>query len=307
MKQLNKIQHISSVIKNLVLVKLKGKKILPNTEIVMKEWYQPSTPIVSSEKPLITWIGQSTFLIQVAGMNILTDPIFTKPSALVKRIVPPGLTLNDLPNIDVILVSHNHPDHMEKKSIIKLKSHNPKLLLPHNVGKTFYKKGLNDIQEFHWGDKFTLDKNGKKVIFTFLPASHWSGTNLFNINRSKYGSWMIEYNDKSIYFAGDTAYDKHFCEISQDFKNIHSALMPIGPVEPRHVITDVHIDGKEAINAFLDLKAQKFVPMHWGTFTLGSEEFDAPMKHLQKHWNNKQTDLINKELVIVKFGKSEIL
>lgn len=305
---MNKRQLLTQAIKSFVSIKLFHRPKFNNKDLLLKEWYKPTTPLERSEEPRITWIGQSTFLIQIGGTNILTDPIFFQPSIFFPRLVPPGISLEKLPHIDVILISHNHKDHFDKKSLLQLKHHNPTILIPSNLGMWFSKNGFGKVAEHHWGDKEVVNtKSSQKTTFTFLPAKHWVGSSLFDINESKPGSWMIEYKDQVIYFAGDSAYGRHFKEIAQDFLNINTALLPIGPIEPVELNGHAHINPKQAIQAFLDLQAKTFVPMHWGTFQLALDSFEAPIQQLQMNWLERQNELMNKELFVVKFGEAKTL
>lgn len=300
---MNKTAHFFNFVKNLVSVKLIHRPKF-DAKVVLPKWYTPSATLASSREPIVTWIGQATFLIQIDGINILTDPIFFSPTILYKRLVPPGIAPKELPRIDVVIVSHNHVDHMDKRSLLAIKHHNPLILAPHGDGKWFYKHGFTNVFENKWGNTHTiLGVSAEPIKFTFLPVAHWSGRYIFDFNKSHWGSWMIEHKDHCIYFAGDSSYDTHYKEIAQGFSNIDTALLPIGPVEPRASVEHAHIDGKEAIQAFLDLNAKAFIPMHWGTFQFGAEEFEVPIKVLTKHWEENQEQLNDKKLLIVTFGE----
>jgi len=300
---------IFNFLKTVFRVKLSHKKHTKEQQKLVCEWHDPCKPIEKSSEPVITWIGQSTFLIQIDDVNIVTDPIFFHLNpVLLRRFAPPGISIENLPKIDFVIISHDHRDHFEKKSLIKLAQHDPIALAPHGLGKRLEKRGFKKIVEHHHGDKHSLiTKSNKKLTFTFLPAAHWAGSNIFNIHKSKYGSWMIENENHNIYFAGDSSYDGHFKEIAQEFKSIHTALMPIGPVEPRDLIDHAHLDGKQAIAAFIDLCAQNFIPMHWGTFQFGLEQFDEPVKILKSWWEQEKEKLSNKKLLVLKFGKRQKL
>lgn len=313
-------EHIVHFLKNFVHVRL-NKKPIKNLKSIIKKWHHPTKPLESSNEPLITWIGHSTFLIQVAGINILTDPLFFPISFFFPRLIPPGIKIDALPIIDMILISHDHRDHLEKQSIIHLAKHNPIALVPKGLGKRLARWGLKKVVEHSWGDNYTITTDKKKTLScTFLPASHWAGSNIFNMNRSQYGSWIIEANEESdaenkettnkssIYFAGDTSYDNHFKEIAQQFSSIDGALLPVGPLEPRHLVEHAHLDVKQALQAFIDLKAKQFIPMHWGTlFHFGTEDFEEPIDLLKTWWQRQEEKLKNKTLKILKFGKAEKL
>jgi len=264
-----------------------------------KKWACSCVPEFSSVTPIVTWIGQATFLIQVGGVNILTDPIFSDLMYFYPRNFAPGIALSDLPKIDFILISHNHQDHMEKKALLKLRKDNPTILIPRGNKKWFDKNGFENVIEKDWWEA----QDFEQIKLTFLPAVHWSGNNPFRVNKSLWGSWMIESAEFKTYFAGDSAYAKHFSEIGNKFNSIDLALMPIAPCEPRDLVKNSHINTQEAVQAFLDLKAKSFVPMHWGTFRIGADKFDEPIKNLKKHWLEKEEFLKNQKLHVVKFGE----
>jgi len=301
-------QHITNFIKNFFTLKFSNKLSLLDLKQIVQKWYAPSKPIKQSIEPIITWIGQATFLIQIDGINILTDPIFYDISYFFPRLVPAGIAPEHLPTIDVLLISHDHRDHMEKQSLLRLIPHNPMILAPHGLGKRLARWGFKKIIEHYWGDKTTFTTPaGEKTTFTFLPAAHWAGCNIFNINKSMYGSWMIEHEAHTIYFGGDSSYANHFKEIGQDFSSIKTALLPISPIEPRHLVEHAHLDGKQAIQAFLDLKAKQFIPMHWGTFQFGTEKYEEPIIRLKEWWEKHKEHVVNKTLFILKFGQTQKL
>jgi len=252
-------------------------------------WIHYCEPRRASLVPIITWIGHSTFLIQLGGINVLLDPIFGDLSYFHKRVFPPGITLAQLPPIDCVLISHNHRDHMDEKSLLGLKRHPElRILVPKGDKKWFEKRNFEQVTEFEWWQKKSFFSIGNyfcgNISFTFLPAIHWSQRTLFDKNRSLWGSWMIEWESTYFYFAGDTAYSSHFAQIGQEFPRIDVALMPIGPCEPRLWMRKMHVDAKEAIQGFLDLGARHFIPMHWGTFLMGMDEYDRPLRVLRQEW-----------------------
>jgi len=269
----------------------------------LEAWMCRETPKSSSIEPVIIWIGHATFLIQINGLNILTDPVFfnlEKMPILFKRRVHVPFGIDKLPKIHAILISHSHQDHMDKPTLLALKKDQPHIFVPHGKKNWFVKHDFKHVTELEWWQ--SADMNGVKL--TFLPAVHWTGREIFDINKSLWGSWMLEVLDKKIYFAGDTAYGPHFTMIKEKFGPIDIALMPIAPNEPRHFINHVHLSAQDAIKAFIDLGAHDFIPMHWGTFESGLDTFIDPINLLQKYWQEKKSDLENKKLHIVKFGEA---
>ncbi len=269
-------------------------------------WVAYDIPFEKSSEPVVWWIGHASFLIQIAGINVLIDPIFGRASFLFKRLLPPGVPLHVLPAIDVILISHNHWDHMDYASLKAVAHSKPRILVPHGDKRWLDKHGFANTTEHMWWDQVVVgadqDSTGS-VRFTFLPSVHWSGRGLFDKNRSLWGSWMIEANGHCIYFAGDTAYSDHFSAIVHEFPSIDIALMPIGPCEPRGWMQRTHLSAEQSTQAFIDLQAQHFIPMHWGTFSFGTDHFLEPINRLQDAWEKMQGQLSERKLHMIKVGQ----
>jgi L-ascorbate metabolism protein UlaG (beta-lactamase superfamily) len=259
--------------------------------------------------PEVTWIGHSTFLIRAGGKAILTDPIFDTLFYILrfKRLTPPGLALTSLPPIDAVLISHNHPDHMDESAIWALKeSHDPLFLVPQGDKAWFDRRGFERVRECTWWETYELSPT---VRCTFLPAIHWSRRGLFDHNRSLWGGWMIEERSsspRSLYFAGDTAYGTHFKAIAEAYSHIDVALMPIGPAEPYELMRCSHMNPEEAGQAFLDLGAHCMVPMHWGAYNLGVEHPLEPIKRLQSWWKLNSRELQERLLWCMKIGETKL-
>ena len=214
-----------------------SKQYFQNSNI--KNWIANSKPIKSSIKPVVTWIGHSTFLIQIRGINILTDPIFHDMMYFYPRNCAPGITLDDLPKINFIIISHGHVDHMEKKSLLKLKNHNPTILIPKGSKRWFDKNRFENVHEKEWWQEKVFDtknSNSKKINFHFLPAIHWTGTSIFSINKTWWGSFLIEVDNFKIYFAGDSAYSNHLLHMSEKVPQFDLAFFPISPNGPAKVM-----------------------------------------------------------------------
>ncbi len=268
------------------------------------QWHVDLKPLHRSQKPLITWIGHSTFLIQVNGVNILTDPIFGDSTSLFPRILAPGITLAQLPPIDYVVISHNHLDHMDASALTFLKERfkRCRYLVPLGDKPWFDKRGFTHVREYTWWQEDLFAQDG--ITFTFLPAFHWSQRGMFDKNRSLWGSWMIQTDACTIYFAGDTAYARHFKQIGAAFDRIDCALMPIGPCEPHKWMKFTHTNAREAYQAFRDLGAHHFIPMHWGTFYFGTDVFDMPMQQLDSVWRQYMPKEVTPEqLHIMRVGE----
>ncbi|MGE0009201.1 MAG: MBL fold metallo-hydrolase [Candidatus Babeliales bacterium] len=272
-------------------------------KIKKEDWVIKQSPLERSDQPVITWIGHATFLIQIGGINILTDPLFSSPSLLFRRILPPGIALKKLPKPDVLLISHNHPDHMSASCLRALKKRQPRVLVPLKLGNWFSSRGYKAVHEHDWWQSYSIPsrQEGEPITFTFLPSWHWSQRNLFDRNKTLWGSWLLTFKDHSIYFAGDTSYAGHFKEISEHFPNIHTALLPIGPCEPKRWMEHVHMSAQHTVQAFKDLKAKRMIPMHWGTFHFGVDHFATPLEHLQEAW--QKAGLALEHLIIAKVGQ----
>ncbi len=255
------------------------------------------------KEPSITWLGHATFLIQIDNINILTDPIFGNLSYIVPRLTRAVVSAKDLPAIDYVLLSHNHPDHMDPRSLLELKKYNPlvKVLTPFGDQEWFDKRGFVDSQELFWWDHVEA-KN--EVSFDFLPALHWSQKSFFDRNKSLWGSWLINTPNFRIYFGGDTAWSEHFEQIGVSYENIDVALLPIGPGEPKEWMEFAHVNAEEAGEALLKLKARYFIPMHWGTFHLGFDKFKDPLDRLHVWWDTNKERCVDKVLQVLKIGQS---
>jgi L-ascorbate metabolism protein UlaG (beta-lactamase superfamily) len=192
---------------------------------------------------------------------------------------------------------------MDGRSLRALKVHDPLFLVPLGDKRWLLGRGFRKVIEKSWWEIEVLGAPDVQVSLSFLPAVHWASRNLLDINRSLWGSWMIEVAGYKIYFAGDTAYGGHFTTISQRYSPIDIAMMPIGPNEPRRYISDAHVSSEEAVKAFIELGARHFVPMHWGTFArMGAERHDDPLKQLGAVWERYRQMLTNAVLHVVRCG-----
>jgi N-acyl-phosphatidylethanolamine-hydrolysing phospholipase D len=282
---------------------------MPNVTEVLKPQQLTSIADFFLE-PRIVWIGHATFLIQINGFNILTDPLFgdvkAGPLTLSKRSMAPGIAIENLPHIDAIVISHNHSDHTDTYSLQTIcKRDNPDVYVPEGNRDIFKSMGLTRVHECTWWQVNRYSKDNRSVQLTFLPAYHWSiRFSLQSYRASLWGSWMITANNRSIYFAGDTAYGPHFKEIGEQFSNIDAALMPIGPsTEDKHHHNHAHVNAHQAVQAFTDLGAKLFVPMHYGTVFVNKnkEMLELPLKQLNESW--KEKELPAERLLMATCGK----
>ena len=234
------------------------------------------------------WIGHSTFLINNGDLTILTDPIFSERASPLnfagpKRLIKPVIKIKDLPEVDVITISHNHYDHLDINSLRKIqkKFPNVKILVPKGDLKLLRNYNLNNGFEFLWWEEITF--NNTKFIFT--PAQHWSARGLRDRNKSLWGSWFIKNEDKNIFHAGDTGYSDDFMEIRNRLGAVDFAMIPIGAYDPQWFMSYSHVNPEEALNIAKDLDAKKSIGMHWGTFILTDEPVLEPRERLNKITN----------------------
>ncbi len=240
---------------------------------------------LNSNKDMIVWLGHSTFFIIIDGKTVLTDPLFYD-LPFIKRLAGLPCKVEELKQIDYILISHGHRDHLDIKSIKKLIELNPnvKFLIPLNMGKILQKYTKN-YEEAGWFQKFNSE-----IDITLLPAYHWHRRGLMDFNKILWGSFLIQNSKTSIYFGGDSAYSKHFKEIKK-VANIDIALISIGAYKPKFIMSNSHTSPNEAIKASNDLGAKVFIPMHYGTYKLSDEPLYEPIDLLYSNQNKLKAKL----------------
>lgn len=236
---------------------------------------KPDFPDLEPGQICITWIGHASFLVQTPEHSLLIDPNWAKWLKVVKRLKQPGVEIHDLPAIDLVLVTHAHFDHLDRKSLRSIAS-NQAIVVPENVGSLVHGLGFEDVHELsHW-QTFTLGD----LKVTLTPARHWGARVLHDTHRG-FGGFHIEYAGRSVFHCGDSAYFEGFREIGERLP-VEIALLPIGAYDAP-TKRDVHMNPEEAIDAFLQLGARTLVPMHFGTFRLGYEPLHEPPERLIKH------------------------
>jgi L-ascorbate metabolism protein UlaG (beta-lactamase superfamily) len=248
----------------------------------------PKIPVNRVKGPQIdvTFINHSTLLIQIGGINILTDPIWSYRCSPFKwlgprRVALPGIKFEDLPPIDIVLISHNHYDHMDLPTIKLLnKMHHPQFVVSLGNQKYLQKHFIQNVIEMDWWQEMTLSLGNTKLVF--VPAQHSSGRGLFDQNKTLWGGFVLEIQTRRIYFAGDTSYGFHFKHIREKYGAIDLALLPIGTYKPSWFMSPVHMSPHEAVKAHLDLEADQSIGMHFGTFQLSDESIDSPIRDLKE-------------------------
>jgi len=235
-------------------------------------------------KPTLTWVGHSTFLVQLGGLNILSDPNWNGRVSPVRfagprRLIPPGLRFEDLPPIHAVIISHDHYDHFDESTVRRLAAaHRPRFFVPLGMKPLLTRFGATDVVELDWWQAATL----RGVAFTATPAQHSSGRWLNDQNHRLWASWVIAAPRQRLFFAGDTGYFAGFKEIGARLGPFEVALMPIGGYGGWGAHHPNHVNPEEAVQAFEDLGASLLVPMHWGTFDLNREPFREPPDRLLK-------------------------
>jgi L-ascorbate metabolism protein UlaG (beta-lactamase superfamily) len=233
---------------------------------------KPVFPELAPGQVCITWIGHASFLIQTPEQSVLIDPNWAKWLKVIKRIKHPGIELHDLPAIDLVLVTHAHFDHLDRRTLRAVARDQP-IAVPEHVGNLVHDLGFDRVHEMkHW-DTFQLGS----LKVTLTPARHWGARILHDSHRG-FGGFLIEYSGRTIFHCGDTAYFEGFKEIGER-ANVEIALLPIGAYEAP-TKRDVHMNPEQALQAFQELHAATMIPMHFGTFRLSYEPLHEPPQRL---------------------------
>jgi L-ascorbate metabolism protein UlaG (beta-lactamase superfamily) len=231
---------------------------------------------------VVTFIGHASFLIQSGDAAILIDPVYSQRASPVqfagpRRVRQPGVAFADLPEISVVLVSHNHYDHCDLPTLRALdRRHAPRFVTPLGNARLLRSAGIRRIEELDWWQGASAVPLG----VTLTPAQHFSSRHLFDRNRALWGGFVLSTRGGTVFFAGDTGYAPHFRAIRKRCGPIDLALLPIGAYEPRWFMKDVHMNPAEAVQAHIDLEARRSIAMHFGTFQLTPEAIDAPQAAL---------------------------
>ncbi len=235
----------------------------------------------------VTWIGQSTLLVQVGGVNILTDPHFSERASPLswagpKRVAPPGLALEDLPPIDLVLVSHNHYDHLDDRTIRFLAARpggdRTLFVAPLGLRSWLEKRGVSRVAEMDWWEE---RREGAATI-TAVPVQHWSRRGFFDGFATLWAGFVVQIGEFRFFFNGDSGYSPDFLEIGRRLGPFDLAAQPIGAYEPRWFMAPYHMTPEEALQAHLDSASRLSIALHWGTFILTDEPLDEPPRRLAR-------------------------
>lgn len=243
----------------------------------------PAPVLDPRDKSLLTFINHATYLITLPGLTVLTDPVFSERVSPVsfagpKRVRRPGIEFENLPAVQVVLISHCHYDHMDKESLLRLEDKfHPLFIVPLGEEKRLREWGLQSVKELDWWQ----DVKVQETVFTLTRVQHWSSRTLWDKRETLWGGFYVKSPQASIYFAGDTGYGNHFTETKLKLGAPDVALLPIGAYEPRWFMKEMHMNPEEAVQAHKDLGAKVSLPMHFGTFQLTDEGIQEPVTHLQ--------------------------
>jgi L-ascorbate metabolism protein UlaG (beta-lactamase superfamily) len=259
--------------------------------------------------PGVTWIGHATLLVRLGGLNVLTDPHFSGRASPVafagpKRYQPPGVALDDLPQIHAVVISHSHYDHLDVDSVRQLHARSGgalRFFVPLGLKPWFAELGIDNVTELDWWEHVELGG----VRFTLTPAQHWSARGLFDRNRTLWGGWAILASDFNFYFAGDTGYSADFGEIGRRLGPFDLAAIPIGAYEPRWFMRIQHVDPAEALRIHQDLGARQSLGVHWGTFEMSDEALDVPPRELAAA--RREAGLSEGEFFVLRVGETRLI
>jgi L-ascorbate metabolism protein UlaG (beta-lactamase superfamily) len=249
-----------------------------------------------------TLVNHSTVLVQTGGYNVLTDPIWSDRAGPFSRMGPrrvcnPGIHFDELPKIDVVLVSHDHYDHLDLPTMRKLvQRDDPRIYLGLGVGRRL--DAMHKVRELDWWERAEVDGN---VSVSFVPVQHFSGRTLTDRFSTLWGGFVLEIGERKIYFAGDSGYADHYSQTFERFGPMDLSLLPIGAYSPRGFMGFVHIDPKQAVQAHRDLHSRRSLAMHFGTFQQSAEAIDEPLELLAQE--RERAGLKEEDFVITEFGQ----
>jgi L-ascorbate metabolism protein UlaG (beta-lactamase superfamily) len=244
----------------------------------------PPIESVDGDSILVTFVNHSTFLIQTQGLNILTDPIWSDRASPVafsgpKRMRPPGIQFEELPPIDVVLLTHNHYDHLDIKTMKMLSSKfDPEIYCPLGVGKYLEKNGIGKITEMDWWEEIKIDST---LSLLCTPAQHFSGRGMFDRDRTLWSGFALLTEKGSIYYSGDTGYGDFFNEIAERISPVRLSFLPIGAFKPAWFMSSIHTSPEDAVKIHRILNSPKSIGMHFGTFPLADDGMEDPPIYLK--------------------------
>lgn len=266
-------------------------------------WVEADLGLVrsSTQRPRLTWIGHSGFLVGLGGASVLVDPVFSdRIGCVYRRSCRPGLTPDQLPPVDAVLVTHNHYDHLDAPSIDALGRSVP-AVVPQGLGRWMADRGRSAI-ELGWWQSTRIGP----LEITMVPARHWSRRRLADTNRSWWGGYVVRGGGTGVYHAGDTAWFDGFAEIGRRLGPLAAAMLPIGGYDPAWFMEEQHLNPEQAAEAWRELGAEVMVPMHWGSFRLTDEPLSEPIRRLRAWWAEEVGDADGR-LADLAVGESVVL
>jgi N-acyl-phosphatidylethanolamine-hydrolysing phospholipase D len=253
-------------------------------------------PLAPADELRITWVGHATFLVQIGGINLLTDPHWSHRASPVQfagpsRFVPPGIAWQALPPIDAVLLSHDHYDHLDDATVRALRRRygdEVRWFTPLEYRRWFRSRQVRNLTELDWWGEATIAGPAGDLRVVALPCQHWTSRNLFDRNAKLWASWaVIAPNGQSVYFAGDSGFFPGYPEIGARLGRFDALLLPIGAYEPRWRMRLVHMNPEEAILTYLHLGGDgTLLPMHWGTWRLTDEDPLEPPARIRRGWRD---------------------
>lgn len=266
---------------------------LPPSEIPIKPVRPESFKPLPSSGLRTIWLGHSSALIEIDEIRLLVDPVFSRIISPVsflgpRRFHPPPIALTDLPQINAVMISHNHYDHFDKMTIQYLARKGTFFLVPLGIGNHLKKWKIQESQivELDWWESSMVGR----VRFICTPARHFSGRNYFDYNRTLWSSWAIIGTKHRVFSSGDTGYSDHFQEIGYRFGPFDLTLIKVGAYDPHW--PDIHLNPEQAVDAHLDVRGQRLLPVHWSAYDLGPHDWDEPIKRAVQAAKQKGIDLI---------------
>lgn len=257
-------------------------------EAFAERWTRPvdiAALAARQPEPRLTWLGHATLLLQIEGLLILTDPQFSAnagPTSWLgpRRLVPPPVDIEAMPAVDLVLISHNHYDHLDLSSVERLVAHGqrhgkpPRFIVPLGLKRWFDEQGIAGVEEIDWWDRVAAGP----VDVLLVPAQHWSKRTLADANTSLWGGFVVERraDQWKFHYTGDTGYSADFKEIRRRLGPIDLLAVPVGAYEPRDFMQSQHTNPDDAVRIVLDLDAKQAIGVHWGTFGMTREPFDQP-------------------------------
>jgi L-ascorbate metabolism protein UlaG (beta-lactamase superfamily) len=292
-------QGFAKVFRWAVLDRLAGRRVrhapgppAPSVEAPSEELKKVPA---KTEGVRLTWLGHASWLVQLDGVSLLIDPVLGRSlSGVVRRLAPLPIGVGELPLIDATLITHSHRDHLDLPTVKRVGAR-----VITGVGMRRHFKSMA-CEELEWWQSAQV--GGVRV--TFVPAQHWSNRGLLDINESLWGGFVVEGSGCSVYHSGDTAYFAGFKEIGRRFPRLSAALLPIGAYQPEWFMRRQHMNPQDAVQAFVDLGAEQFFAMHWGTFQLTDEPVSEPPQLLRKAWGEQR--LPEEKCHVLKVGESSL-